>query len=204
LLIFDVAGHAKHIKNQQSCNLKSKKSGSDLLAVRFLPLAGRYLKPSGMESQTNNIPALLFPRESTPSHLMPFSKLLLSYLLTFAVFFVIDMAWLGFIAKDLYRKHLSGFLSDEVNWPAAFIFYLLFIIGVFIFAILPAVEKDSVRTAMILGGLFGFFTYATYDLTNLATLRNWPVVIVCIDVVWGFVLTSMVSTAGFYIVKWIR
>jgi len=135
---------------------------------------------------------------------MPITKLILSYLLTFAVFFVIDMAWLGLVAKDLYRKHLSGFLSDEVNWPAAFIFYLLFIIGVFIFAILPAVEKDSVRTAMILGGLFGFFTYATYDLTNLATLRNWPVVIVCIDVVWGFVLTSMVSTAGFYIVKWIR
>ncbi len=135
---------------------------------------------------------------------MPFTKLILSYLLTFAVFFVIDMAWLGFIAKDLYRKHLSGFLSDEVNWPAAFIFYLLFIIGVFIFAIMPAVEKDSVRTAMILGGLFGFFTYATYDLTNLATLKNWPVVIVGIDVVWGFVLTGMVSTAGFYIVKWIR
>lgn len=161
-------------------------------------------KSEDFTRQANNIPALLFPPESTSSHLMPFTKLILSYLLTFAVFFVIDMAWLGFIAKDLYRKHLSGFLSDEVNWPAAFIFYLLFIIGVFIFAILPAVEKDSVRTAMILGGLFGFFTYATYDLTNLATLKNWPVVIVGIDVVWGFVLTSMVSTAGFYIVKWIR
>jgi uncharacterized membrane protein len=135
---------------------------------------------------------------------MPFPKLILSYVFTFAVFFVIDMAWLGFIAKDLYRKHLSVFLSDQVNWTAALIFYFLFVIGVFIFAILPAVEKDSVRTALLLGGLFGFFTYATYDLTNLATLKNWPVFIVLVDVVWGFVLTGMVSTAGFYIVKWIR
>lgn len=135
---------------------------------------------------------------------MPVTKLMLSYVLTFAVFFVIDMVWLGFIAKDLYRKYLSSFLSDQINWPAAFIFYLLFVAGVFIFAILPAVEKDSVRTAMMLGGLFGFFAYATYDLTNLATLKNWPVVIVFIDVVWGFVLTGLVSTAGFYIVKWVR
>lgn len=135
---------------------------------------------------------------------MPFSKLILSYGLTFAVFFVIDMAWLGFIAKDLYRKHLSAFLSDQVNWSAAIVFYLLFIVGVFIFAIMPAVEKDSVRSAMLLGGLFGFFTYATYDLTNLATLKNWPLTIVFIDVVWGFVLTGLVATAGFYIVKWMQ
>lgn len=135
---------------------------------------------------------------------MPFSKLILSYGLTFAVFFVIDMAWLGFIAKDLYRKHLSAFLSDQVNWPAAIVFYLLFMVGVFIFAIMPAVEKDSVRSAMLLGGLFGFFTYATYDLTNLATLKNWPLTIVFIDVVWGFVLTGLVATAGFYIVKWMQ
>lgn len=135
---------------------------------------------------------------------MPFTKLIICYLLTFAVFFVIDMAWLGFIAKDFYRKHLGGFLSDQVNWSAAFIFYLLFIVGVFIFAILPAVEKNSVRTAMILGGLFGFFTYATYDLTNLATLKNWPILIVFVDVIWGIVLTGIVSTAGFYIAQWLR
>ncbi len=143
-------------------------------------------------------------RKPSTCYPMPFPKLILSYLLTFTVFFAIDMAWLGFIAKDLYRKHLSDFLSDQVNWPAAFIFYFLFIIGIFIFAILPAVEKDSVRTAIVLGGLFGFFTYATYDLTNLATLKNWPVFIVWIDVIWGFLLTSTVSTAGFYIVKWVR
>lgn len=75
---------------------------------------------------------------------MPFPKLLLSYLLTFIVFLVVDLTWLGFIAKDLYRKYLGGFLTNQVNWTAAIIFYLLFIIGVFIFTILPAVEKKFI------------------------------------------------------------
>ena len=92
-------------------------------------------------------------------------KLILAYLLTAVVFFAIDLTWLGVIAKNLYRKYLGGFLSDTVNWTAAFIFYALFIVGIFIFSILPAVEKNSFSHAVIMGGLFGFFTYATYDLT---------------------------------------
>ena len=135
---------------------------------------------------------------------MPISKLILSYLLTFAVFFIVDMAWLGFVAKDIYKKYLGNFLSDNVNWIAAFVFYLLFVAGVFIFAILPAIEKDSLRSAVIMGALFGFFTYATYDLTNLATLKDWPITIVFIDIIWGMVLTGIVSTAGFYIVKYFQ
>ena len=134
---------------------------------------------------------------------MPISKLIFSYLLTFAVFFIIDMAWLGLIAKDLYKKYLGDFLSDQVNWTAALIFYLLFVVGFFIFAILPSVEKNSLTSAILLGALFGFFTYATYDLTNLATLKNWPLNIVFIDILWGALLTGIVSTAGFYIVKYI-
>jgi uncharacterized membrane protein len=135
---------------------------------------------------------------------MPITKLLISYALTFVVFFIIDMAWLGFIAKDLYKKYLGGFLSEQVNWTAAVVFYLLFIVGVFIFAILPSVEKNSLASAIALGALFGFFTYATYDLTNLATLKGWPINMVFIDILWGSVLTSIVSTAGFYIVKYVR
>lgn len=134
---------------------------------------------------------------------MPFYKLILSYLLTTLVFFAIDMVWLSFIAKNLYRKYLSGFLSDTINWKAAIIFYLIFIAGIFIFAIMPAVEKNSITKAIIYGAMFGFFTYATYDLTNLATLKNWPLQIVFIDMAWGALLTALVSTAGFYIVKWI-
>jgi uncharacterized membrane protein len=133
---------------------------------------------------------------------MPITKLIISFFLTFAVFFAIDMAWLGFIAKDLYRKHLSQFLTDDVNWIAAIVFYILFVIGIFIFAIMPAVEKNSLNSAILLGALFGFFTYATYDLTNLATLKNWPLTIVFIDIIWGSVLTGIVSTAGFYIVRY--
>jgi uncharacterized membrane protein len=135
---------------------------------------------------------------------MSITKLLISYGLTFVVFFIVDMAWLGFIAKDLYKKYLGNFLSEQVNWTAAIVFYLLFIVGVFIFAIMPSVEKNSWISAVTLGALFGFFTYATYDLTNLATLKGWPINIVIIDILWGSVLTGIVSTAGFYIVKYVQ
>ena len=128
-------------------------------------------------------------------------KLILSYLLTAVVFFAIDLTWLGLIAKNLYRKYLGGFLSDTVNWTAAFIFYALFIVGIFIFSILPAVEKNSFSHAVVMGALFGFFTYATYDLTNLATLKNWPLTIVYIDIIWGTILTGLVAAAGYWITK---
>ena len=134
---------------------------------------------------------------------MPVQKLILGYLLTTLVFFAIDLVWLGVIAKDMYNKLLGNLLADKVNWTAAIIFYLLFIVGIFIFVILPAVEKNSFIKAVVLGALFGFFTYATYDLTNLATLKGWPLKVVFIDIIWGMVLTSIVSSAGYFIMKWI-
>lgn len=130
-------------------------------------------------------------------------SIIINFILTFLVFLLVDMAWLGFIAKNLYQKYLGNFLTDNVNWTAAIIFYLLFVVGVSIFVIYPAVNKDSVWTAIILGALFGFFTYATYDLTNLATLKGWPLTIVFIDIAWGSVLTSIVSLSGFYIAKFV-
>jgi uncharacterized membrane protein len=130
-------------------------------------------------------------------------KWLASYVLTSIVFFAIDMVWLGLLAKNLYRKYLFGLLADQVNWSAAIVFYLLFIVGIFVFVILPAVEKNSLFTAVWLGAFFGIITYATYDLTNLATLKNWPLPIVFIDIAWGAVLTSLVSMAGFGIHKWV-
>ena len=134
---------------------------------------------------------------------MGIKTVLISYVLTFIVFLAVDMLWLGLIARNLYRKYLGDFLSDKVNWTAAFIFYLLFVIGISIFAIYPSVNKDSVSNAILLGALFGFFTYATYDLTNLATLKGWPLPIVIIDILWGAALSAIVSLSGFYIVKWI-
>jgi uncharacterized membrane protein len=135
---------------------------------------------------------------------MSLSRLIISYFLTAIVFFSVDMLWLGFIAKGLYRKYLSSFLTDQVNWTAAIVFYILFIIGIFVFVILPAVEKNSLFKAIGLGAFFGMITYATYDLTNLATLKNWPIQIVLIDIVWGAVLTSIVSASGYGIVKWMN
>jgi uncharacterized membrane protein len=131
-------------------------------------------------------------------------NIIISYILTTVVFLIIDLIWLGVIAKDLYRKYLGSFLSENVNWTAAIIFYLLYIVGISIFAIYPAVNKDSVFNSILLGGLFGFFCYATYDLTNLATLKDWPLTIVFIDIIWGSILTASVSVSGFYIVKFLK
>ena len=135
---------------------------------------------------------------------MNIKSILISYLLTFVVFLVVDMLWLGIIAKNLYQKYLSDFLADDVNWTAAIIFYFIYVIGISIFAIYPAINKDSVFNAILMGALFGFFTYATYDLTNLATLKGWPLTIVFIDILWGTILSAIVSFSGFHIVKWIN
>ena len=135
---------------------------------------------------------------------MNIKSVFISYLLTFIVFLMVDLLWLGIIAKNLYQKYLGDFLSDKVNWTAAFIFYLIYVAGVLIFAVYPAVNKGSVLNAILLGALFGIITYATYDLTNLATLKGWPLPIVFIDILWGAVLSSIVSFSGYYIVKWIN
>lgn len=125
------------------------------------------------------------------------------YGLTVPVFFVIDLIWLGVVAKSFYRKNLKYILSPDVNWTAAIIFYLVYIAGILIFAVLPAVAKDSLRHAAVWGALFGFFTYATYDLTNLALLKDWPIIIVIVDVLWGVVLCSSVATLSFLVAKWL-
>ena len=125
------------------------------------------------------------------------------YALTVPVFFIIDLVWLGAVAKGFYQKNLKYILSPDVNWTAAIIFYLMYIAGILIFAVLPGVAKDSVRHAALWGALFGFFTYATYDLTNLALLKDWPLNIVVVDILWGVVLCTVVATLSFYIAKWL-
>jgi len=135
---------------------------------------------------------------------MNITRIIISYLLTFVVFLMVDLLWLGVIAKYIYQKYLGNFLTDNVNWAAAFIFYLIFVVGISIFAVYPAINRGSVYHAILMGALFGFFTYATYDLTNLATLKGWPLPIVFIDMAWGSILSAIVSLAGFYIVRWIN
>ncbi|MCL4208073.1 DUF2177 family protein [Patescibacteria group bacterium] len=118
-----------------------------------------------------------------------------TYLIATIMFFVIDMLWLGIIARDIYNKQIGFLLKTEVNWIAAIIFYLLFIAGLTFFVINPALkqEKTLISTA-IMGGFFGLVTYATYDLTNLATLKNWPLSITIIDLIWGTTIGSLVSS----------
>jgi uncharacterized membrane protein len=124
-----------------------------------------------------------------------------SYLLTALVFFAIDLVWLGLVARNMYSKYIGHLMSNRVNWIAAVVFYLAFIVGILVFPVYPSVDEDSLLQAIVLGALFGFFTYSTYDLTNLATLKNWPLSITIVDITWGMVLTSAVSAVGFYIVK---
>ncbi len=125
------------------------------------------------------------------------------YALTVPVFFIIDLIWLGVVAKGLYQKNLNYILSPQVNWPAAILFYLLFIAGILIFAVVPALSKNSWQHAMLYGALFGFFTYMTYELTNLALLKDWPLNIVIVDIIWGVVLCTAVATLSFILAKWL-
>jgi uncharacterized membrane protein len=125
------------------------------------------------------------------------------YVLTVPVFFIIDLMWLGVIAKGFYQRNLSYVLSPQVNWPAAIIFYLLYIAGILIFAVVPAVTKDSWQHAIMYGALFGFFTYMTYELTNLALLKDWPLNIVVVDIIWGVVLCAAVATLSFILARWL-
>jgi uncharacterized membrane protein len=120
------------------------------------------------------------------------------YAMSVPVFFAIDMVWLGFVAKNFYRSQLGSLLGD-VQWVPAIIFYLVFLVGVTIFATYPAVEKSSVTYALIYGALFGFFSYATYDLTNLATLRDWPLAVSLVDMTWGAVLGGSVAALTVYV-----
>lgn len=125
------------------------------------------------------------------------------YALTVPVFFIIDLIWLGVIAKGFYQKNLNYILSPQVNWPAAIVFYLLYIAGILIFAVVPAVTKNSWPHAMLYGALFGFFTYMTYELTNLALLKDWPLNIVVVDIMWGVVLCTAVATLSFILARWL-
>ncbi|MDR4968193.1 MAG: DUF2177 family protein, partial [Acholeplasmataceae bacterium] len=121
------------------------------------------------------------------------------YGISFIIFFAIDLFWLGIVAKNLYQRYLGHLLRPDVNWVAAIVFYLLFIGGLVIFVLMPALDQGNIWKAVLLGALFGFITYATYDLTNLATLKDWPIQITIIDLVWGTFLGASTSTISYLI-----
>lgn len=121
------------------------------------------------------------------------------YLIALPIFFLIDMLWLGLIAKNFYAKQIGFLLRPDVNWVAAISFYFLFIVGLVFFVVVPALEKNSLSHVLIFGALFGLISYATYDLTNLATVKNWPLLVTIVDLCWGAFLASSVSTLTFLI-----
>jgi uncharacterized membrane protein len=125
-----------------------------------------------------------------------FAKL---FLIALPVFFAIDMVWLVVVAKNFYQNQIGFLMKPDINWLAAIIFYLLFITGLIIFVITPAMVKQSWVHALLYGALFGLVTYATYDLTNLATVKDWPLLVTLVDLVWGSLLAASVSVITYLI-----
>ena len=118
-------------------------------------------------------------------------------------FLAIDGLWLTVIAKDFYAKHLGFLMTKTPNLWAALSFYLIYVVALIVFVISPALQKDSLWSAILLGALFGLCAYATYDLTNLATIKNWPLLITVIDLIWGTFLSASVAGLSFLILsKW--
>jgi len=105
----------------------------------------------------------------------------------------VDLIWLGVIARPFYQNQIGHLMRPTVNWAAAIVFYLVFVAGIVILVVWPAIERQSLAQALLLGALFGIVTYAAYDLTNLATLDRFPLTVAVVDLAWGAVLCSSVS-----------
>jgi len=118
---------------------------------------------------------------------------LLAYALALVVFVVIDLIWLGVIAKDFYFSELRDLIAPQINMAAAGVFYLLYPAGIVVFAVMPGLENQSIARAGILGTMLGLMAYGTYDLTNLATVKGWPIKMALVDMVWGGALTGIVA-----------
>lgn len=124
------------------------------------------------------------------------------YLAMLVSFFVIDLVWLGIVARRFYKRQLEFLLSPAPNWPVAIIFYLLFIAGMLVFVVSPSLQAGSWKKAVLLGAFFGLVTYATYDLTNHATVKGWPWIVSVVDLCWGTLLSASVCTIGYFAGRW--
>jgi uncharacterized membrane protein len=126
------------------------------------------------------------------------SRHIVHYLAAAAVFFPLDMLWLGVVAKGFYRANLGPLLLERPNWAVAAGFYLVYVAGLVIFAMARAADW---REAAFSGALFGFFAYATYDLTNLATLKGFPAKLAMTDIAWGTFLSGVSAGGGIWIAR---
>jgi uncharacterized membrane protein len=125
-----------------------------------------------------------------------------SYFASFVVFVGVDFLWLSVMVGRVYRPTMGDIALVNVNFPPAIVFYGLYPIGLLMFAVAPAVKAESLLAALLYGALFGFFTYATYDLTNQATLRNWTMELSLIDMGWGTALAACAAAVGYLVASW--
>jgi len=123
----------------------------------------------------------------------------LAYLSTLLVFVAVDLAWLSAMASRLYRPTLGDIALAEVNLAPAAVFYLLFPVGLVFFAVMPALKAGGIGPAALNGAIFGGLAYATYDLTNQATLRNWTTQLSAIDIAWGMLLSAFAAAVGYFV-----
>jgi uncharacterized membrane protein len=122
----------------------------------------------------------------------------IAYCVTIVAFLLVDFIWLGYLARGFYAGQIGPFLLDEPRLGVAAAFYCLYVIGIVAFAVMPALKAESAMTAVALGALFGLIAYGTYDMTNYATLKNWPFTVVAVDMAWGTFLTATSALAGFH------
>jgi uncharacterized membrane protein len=134
---------------------------------------------------------------------MRIMSLIQLYGLMTAVFFAIDLTWIGLFASGFYQRNLGHLLAENVNWSAALVFYMIYIVGILVFAVMPGLAAASLARTIGMGAFLGFFAYATFDLTSMALFRDFPVTVVVVDLVWGTTLTGAVAAAGYGIGRWI-
>jgi uncharacterized membrane protein len=133
---------------------------------------------------------------------MTFNKSVFAFFSTAVPMAILDFFWLGFMAKRFYSPRIGHLMASSPNWPAAIIFYIIFSSATFYFVVLPALKSDmSLNAVALQGALLGMFAYATYDLTNQATLKNWSWTVTVVDIVWGGVISGIVCAVSFYVCK---
>ena len=133
---------------------------------------------------------------------MVFGIFIKLYIIAFIVFLAVDAVWLGLVATKFYQNQIGHLMADKPNFIAAGIFYLLFIAGL-VFFVYQGIVEGNLPKALLAGAIFGFMTYATYDLTNLATLDNWPIKVTVVDLIWGTFLSSSITTLTYLIYHWL-
>ncbi len=122
------------------------------------------------------------------------------FALVFVVFLLIDIVWLAKVAPNFYKSNIGHLMAGKVDFVPAIIFYIVYIIALLVFVINPAVASESIVKALYLGALIGFAMYGTYDLTNMATLKDWPLLVTVVDLIWGTFITSSTSVVSTFLI----